>query len=64
MQALTGGVFKSTDGEGSWSAINSGLTNTHVSALAIDPSNPNIIYAGTDGAEFLRAPMGELVGAP
>ena len=39
------GVFKSTDGGESWSAT--GLTNTNVNALAIDPANHSII-AGTD----------------
>ena len=42
-----GGVFKSTDGGGSWTAINTGLTNTEVQALAIDPSAPGTLYAGT-----------------
>ena len=35
-----GGVFKSTNGSGSWSAINTGLTNINVQALAIDPASP------------------------
>ena len=45
----TGGVYKSTDGAKSWSAFNNGLTPGHggAAALAIDSSNPNIIYAGT-----------------
>ena len=42
------GMFKSTDGGGKWFAINTGLTNTRVYALAIDPLMPNILYAGTD----------------
>src|SRR5690348_1137385 len=42
-----GGVFKSTNRGGSWTAINSGLTSTPVNALAIDPSTPAILYAGT-----------------
>jgi photosystem II stability/assembly factor-like uncharacterized protein len=40
------------DVTGTWNAINSGLTNTHVYTLAIDPSNTNIIYTGTDGGVF------------
>jgi hypothetical protein len=47
-----GGVFKSTDAGGNWIAINSGLTNTVVSALAIDPSNMATLYAGTEGGVF------------
>jgi photosystem II stability/assembly factor-like uncharacterized protein len=40
------------DGTGTWSAINSGLTNTHVTSLAIDPSNTGTIYAGTGVGVF------------
>jgi photosystem II stability/assembly factor-like uncharacterized protein len=40
------GVFKSTNGGASWSAANAGLTQS-ISSLAIDPLNPNTIYAGT-----------------
>jgi hypothetical protein len=41
------GVLKSTDGGEHWSST--GLTNTAVNVLAIDPVNPNILYAGTRG---------------
>ena len=43
-----GGVFKSTNAGGSWTAINTGLTGTGVSALVIDPFAPATLYAGTD----------------
>ena len=33
----------------SWSAINTGLTNTRIYALAIDPVTPATLYAGTYG---------------
>jgi hypothetical protein len=51
------GVFKSTDGGASWTAMNAGLTSLFVNALAIDPSTPARIYAGTEGGvyEFLGA---------
>ncbi len=42
-----GGVFKSTDGGGSWRAANTGLTDFRVSALVIDPATPATLYAGT-----------------
>ena len=38
-----GGVFKSTNDEGSWSAVNTGLTNTDVGALAIDHPPARIV---------------------
>ena len=41
------GVFKSTNGGANWSAANTGLTNTDVRALAIDPATPTTLYAGT-----------------
>src|SRR5262249_472229 len=42
------GVFKSTDGGTSWSAVNSGLTAVHISDVAIDPRNASTLYAATD----------------
>ena len=32
-----------------WAAINTGLTNTNVEALVIDPTDANTLYAGTEG---------------
>src|SRR5262245_840364 len=46
---LDGGVFKSTDGGGRWTAANTGLTVTSVRTFAIDPTTPSILYAGTAG---------------
>jgi hypothetical protein len=49
-----GGVFKSTDSGGAWSAVNNDLTDTDVLALAIDPATPTTLYAGTlDGGVFV-----------
>lgn len=42
-----GGVFKSTDGGGTWTAINSGLVDGVVYTVTIDPLNPATLYAGT-----------------
>ena len=41
------GVYKSTDGDATWSAVNAGLTTPIVGALAIDPRAPTTVYAGT-----------------
>ena len=53
-----GGVFKSTNGGGNWSAVNTGLTNTTVRALAIDPVTPATLYAGTDGGGVFKSTNG------
>ena len=45
-------MFKSTNGGADWSAVNIGLTNYYVYALAIDPATPSTLYAGTDGGVF------------
>ena len=42
--ATTGWIYKSLDGGTSWETVSSGLTI--VSALAIDPVSPHILYAG------------------
>src|SRR5439155_9295314 len=47
------GVFKSTDGGESWSAVNTGLTTPHVTTVVIDlqiPPNPyTATYAASGG---------------
>ncbi|HEX6624986.1 MAG TPA: FG-GAP-like repeat-containing protein, partial [Pyrinomonadaceae bacterium] len=45
-----GGVIKSTDGAESWTQVNNGLGDVAtVSELVYDPTNTNVIYAGTSG---------------
>jgi hypothetical protein len=44
------GVAFSADGGATWNHLDSGLTNTDVQALAIDPADHSRIYAGTAGA--------------
>ena len=45
--AAAGGVFKSTDAGQNWTPVGDMLPNMAVNALAIDPSSPDILYAGT-----------------
>jgi|GEM_PF-797994 len=46
-----GGMYKSTDGGASWTQINNGISSStrQIFAAAIDPTNSNVIYAGSDG---------------
>jgi photosystem II stability/assembly factor-like uncharacterized protein len=48
---VTGVLFKTTTGGASWAAVNSGLPN-NVTALAIDPQNSGMVYAGTGSGVF------------
>jgi len=52
------GVYKSTDGAGSWQAVNAGLTNDVVRALAIDPNTRSTLYAGTQTKGVFKSTNG------
>ena len=41
------GVFKSTDAGVTWNAIDTGIAGNVIQVLAIDPANPQILYAAT-----------------
>ncbi len=45
--AAAGGVFKTTDAGSNWKAVGDMLPNMAVNAMAIDPSAPDTLYAGT-----------------
>jgi len=45
--APSGGLWKSTDGGSTWSSTTDTLATLGVSAVAIDPTNPQVIYIGT-----------------
>jgi photosystem II stability/assembly factor-like uncharacterized protein len=51
-------VWKSTDSAATWSASSQGLSDSYVSSIAIDPSVPSTLYAGTahpyDGSNSQR----------
>ncbi|MGH9854525.1 MAG: WD40/YVTN/BNR-like repeat-containing protein, partial [Blastocatellia bacterium] len=42
-----GGVWRSTDNGANWTPLTDGQPSLAVGAIAIDPNNPNVIYAGT-----------------
>lgn len=43
------GVRRSTDGGATWTPQNLGLTDLRVTALVVDPANPNWLFAATAG---------------
>src|SRR5947209_5188418 len=52
--AASGGIFKSTDGGIHWEPIFDSQPVSSIGSLAIAPSNPNIVWAGT-GEPFIRS---------
>ena len=50
--AAQGGVWKSTDAGFSWTPLTDGEISLAMGALAIDPTRPNVIYAGTGEAHL------------
>ena len=54
MAAVDGGVWKSTDYGRTWKPIFDGQDTGSVGALAVAPSDPNVVYAGS--GEGLRRP--------
>lgn len=52
------GLFRSTDGGESWSEIGEGLPNYIVTALGVDPSSPEVMWAGTSGAGIYKSTDG------
>jgi hypothetical protein len=57
--AASGGVWKTTDGGASWTPLTDLMANIAVSALAMDPTNANVLYAGTGEGVFAH-PGGQL----
>ncbi|RMF83258.1 MAG: hypothetical protein D6744_04980, partial [Planctomycetota bacterium] len=45
--SASGGVWKTTDGGATWKALTDELSNLNHGAVALDPQNPDTVYAGT-----------------
>ncbi len=54
--APSGGVWKTTDGGGSWTLLDNGLTRLGISSIVIHPTNTDIIYIGTGDRDAGDAP--------
>jgi len=50
--AVSGGVWKTTNGGESWTATGDVMANLAVNSLAFDPANSRVIYAGTGEGYF------------
>ena len=50
--AVGGGVWKSTNGGITWEPIFDGQPISSIGAIAVAPSNPEVIYVGTGEADF------------
>ncbi len=53
------GVYYSSNGCRTWDQVNEGLSNLFVSTLALDPNNPDTVYAGTDGGAYVSFDFGQ-----
>lgn len=49
--AAGGGVWKTTDGGTTWTPLTDNQATLSMGAIAVAPSNPNVIYAGTGEAD-------------
>ena len=49
-----GGVWKTTDGGTNWAAKTDSMPSLSIGAVALDPGNPAIVYAGTGTAFGVR----------
>ncbi|MBI5645425.1 MAG: T9SS type A sorting domain-containing protein [Ignavibacteriae bacterium] len=59
--SAAGGVFKSTDGGGTWRATMDALPALAIGAIACDARDPRIVYAGTGEATI---PLSRAIAAP
>jgi photosystem II stability/assembly factor-like uncharacterized protein len=52
------GVFKTSDGGETWAASNKGMLDYRITALAVDPKNPQVVYAGGDSGDLFKSSDG------
>ncbi|MDW8221981.1 MAG: cadherin-like domain-containing protein [Gemmatales bacterium] len=50
--ATNGGVWRTLDGGASWTPLTDNMPNLTIGAVAVAPSDPNVIYAGTGEQHF------------
>ncbi|MFK8031724.1 MAG: glycoside hydrolase family 97 N-terminal domain-containing protein [Gammaproteobacteria bacterium] len=53
------GLLKSTDGGASWDLVSESFGNQFILAIAIDPQDPDVVYAGTGDGVYVTEDGGE-----
>ena len=54
------GVFRRAAGAGGWELLTKGLPeSTHVQAITVHPTNPDVVYAGTQNGPYRSTDRGE-----
>ena len=61
MASNSAGLWKSTDGGASWKPVNDQLPSLRIGAVALDPDEPSIVYAGS--GNLFDGSLGERRGA-
>jgi photosystem II stability/assembly factor-like uncharacterized protein len=59
--AVSGGVFKTTDGGGQWYPTSDTMANIAVNSLTYDPADPHTLYAGTGEGYYREVVRGTAV---
>jgi len=59
--SVTGGIWKTTNGGGSWAPLDDFMGNLSVTTMVMSPSDQNVIYAGTGEGVFLVNHVRDLV---
>jgi photosystem II stability/assembly factor-like uncharacterized protein len=54
-----GGIYKSTSTGGQWSSTGGGLGSPYVFSVAVDPGNPDTVYAGTSAGVYKSTDGGD-----
>ena len=52
------GVYKSTDGGETWAPANRGMMDYGITALAVNPTGSQVVYAGGNGSELFKSSDG------
>ena len=49
---VSGGVWRTDDGGANWRPLGESMANLAINAMAMDPANPDVLYAGTGEGYF------------